>query len=272
MANSSFLRSFISNPKKITPKFLPKPSQNLITRPFTSNSPDPVTEPAQKSILDPFNKIPINPKHMGRNHLVEDLFKVKTEGLFVSAGKVFDKMSKRVRSSNNNIKMTHEAMERSRGGFGRVPDIVAHIAVIEAYANAGQSNHKAHKLYLKMLGAKVIPNEQSYNLLIKLLVSTSNGDWMMIAQAQKYMIEMLDKGMKPDAATFVAVFKALVTEGRVREGREFLEDVKERGFVVDDGVFREVVKGRRGALSKVLKGKRGNVVRSLLEILFAKKI
>ncbi|KAL9241275.1 hypothetical protein vseg_015405 [Gypsophila vaccaria] len=262
--NSSFLRSIISNPNKISPKFLPKPSQNLITRPFSSFESNPPNSLDPKSKLDPFTQTPISPKAVGQTQLIENLFKAKTEGLFGNAGKVLDRMSKRVRHFTN--RKSHEAMERSR-----VPDVMAHIAIIETYANAGQCSEKAQKLYLKMMGAGVVPNEYTYNVLIKLVASTSGGDWMMIGQAQKYMIEMLDKGMRPDVATCVAVFKALAKEGRVREGRELLEDVKGRGFVVDDRVFREILKGRGGVV-KVLKGKTGDVVRTLLEIFFAKKI
>lgn len=57
----------------------------------------------------------------------------------------------------------------------------------------------------------------------------------------------------------MAVFEALAAEEKAEEARELLEEMKGKGFVADEKAVREVLKGRRGA-----------VVRSVINILFGK--
>ncbi|KAK9920131.1 hypothetical protein M0R45_028692 [Rubus argutus] len=82
-----------------------------------------------------------------------------------------------------------------------------------------------------MLASKVTPNAYTYSVLIETLA----GD--------------------PDPK-FLAVAKNV---GREDEAKQFLEDMKAKGFEPDEKAVREVLMGRRGPM-----------VRSLFNILFGK--
>lgn len=174
---------------------------------------------------------------------------MKSDGLINNAVKMFDQLSK--------DGLTHEALElfSQIKDKGNMPDVVAYTAVIEAYANAGQSK-EALKAFLRMLASGVLPNVYTYSVLIKGL---AKGDAKFLGDVKKYVKEMLGKGMKVNAGTCVAIFEGFVREGKVEEGKEFLEEMKRNGFVLDNKGVREV-----------LKGKRGPVVRGLMDILFGK--
>ncbi|KAF2318930.1 hypothetical protein GH714_011843 [Hevea brasiliensis] len=128
--------------------------------------------------------------------------------------------------------LTHEALElfSQIKDKGHMPDVVAHTAVVEAYANAGQS-----KEALKALAA--------------------DGK---LADANKYILEMMSKGMRPNAATYAAVFEAYAKEQKEDQAREFLQQMKQKGFVPDEKAVREVL------------DKRGQVFRTVINILFNK--
>ncbi|XP_062004518.1 pentatricopeptide repeat-containing protein At4g38150-like [Rosa rugosa] len=194
---------------------------------------------------DPFNKKPAieDPKD-----LQEVFHKMRTDGLQNNAVKMFDALSK--------DGLTHEALElfAQIKDKGHMPDVVAHTAVIEAYAAAAKPKD-ALKVYMRMLACGVAPNAYTYSVLIKALAS----DASFVGDAKKYLMEMMGKGMRPNAGTYVAVFEAFAAEERVEEGRELLEEMKGKGFVADEKAVREVVKGRRGA-----------VVRSVINLLFGK--
>lgn len=81
---------------------------------------------------DPFNKKPVIEEPEDPKNLQEIFHKMRTEGLTNHAVKMFDALSKDGR--------THEALElfAQINDRGHMPDVVAHTAVIEAYANAGE--------------------------------------------------------------------------------------------------------------------------------------
>ncbi|KAL6964540.1 hypothetical protein U1Q18_035592 [Sarracenia purpurea var. burkii] len=203
---------------------------------------------------DPFSKKPVIEEPEDPTNLQEVFHKIKTEGLFNNAVKMFDALSK--------DGLTHEALELfgQIKDKGHMPDVVAHTAVIEAYANAGQAK-EALKVYHRMLASGVKPNAYTYAVLIKGLANS--GDGKLLVEAKKYVMEMLEKGMRPNAGTYVAVFEAFGREGKAEEGREFLEAMKKaaaaRGFVVEEKEVREVLRDRRGP-----------VFRSVMGILFGK--
>ncbi|KAL6130525.1 hypothetical protein ACLB2K_068904 [Fragaria x ananassa] len=65
--------------------------------------------------------------------------------------------------------------------------------------------------------------------------------------AKKYLIEMLDKGMHPNAGTYTAVLEGFGRQENKKaeeEGKEFLEVMMAKGFVPDTEAVREVLKGR----------------------------
>lgn len=198
---------------------------------------------------DPFSKknSPAIEEPKDPKNLQEIFHKMRTEGLFNNALKMFDALSK--------DGLTHEALElfAQIKDKAQMPDVVAHTAVIEAYASAGGGHSKdALKAFVRMLASGVAPNAYTYSVLIKGLAADAR-----LADAKKYLLEMMEKGMKPNAATYTAVFEGLAREEEGEEGREFLEEMKGKGFVADERAVREVLKDRRG-----------QVVRRTMSILF----
>jgi pentatricopeptide repeat protein len=170
------------------------------------------------------------------------------DGLLNHAVKMFDALSKQG--------LTHEALELfgQIKDKGQMPDVVAHTAIIEAYANAGQPKETL-KAYMRMLASGVCPNAYTYAVLIRGLV----GDGKFLKDAKKYLLEMMEKGMRPNAETYAAVFEGLVREEKVDEAVNLLEEMKGKGFVPDEKDVRDV-----------LSNKRGHVFRTVISILFGK--
>ncbi|KAK4273348.1 hypothetical protein QN277_021769 [Acacia crassicarpa] len=135
-----------------------------------------------------------------------------------------------------------------------MPDVVAHTAIIEAYANAAQPK-EALKVYMRMLASGVSPNAYTYTVLIKGLTSDSK----FFGDAKKYLLEMMEKGMTPNAATYTAVFEALARDYKAEEATEFLKQMKAKGFVADEKAVRELLSSNRGP-----------IFRTVLSILFGR--
>ncbi|KAJ4850280.1 hypothetical protein Tsubulata_038921 [Turnera subulata] len=214
------------------------------------NNPSPKKQLAKTKLpppYNPFNKTPVVEEPQDPKDLQRIFHDMRAEGGLVNnAVKMFDALSK--------DGLTHEALElfRQIKDKGHMPDVVAHTAVVEAYATAGHSK-EALKVFLRMLASGVAPNAYTYSVLIKGLAA----DGKLLGEAKKYVMEMIGKGMRPNAGTYTAVFEAFVREEKVEEGREFLVKMKENGFVPDEKSVREV-----------LGNKRGPVVRSVINILF----
>lgn len=197
---------------------------------------------------DPFSKKPAVEEPDDPKNLQEVFHKMRGDGLLNNAVKMFDGLSK--------DGLAHEALElfAQIKDKGLMPDVVAHTAVVEAYTNAGQTK-EAVKVFLRMLTSGVAPNAYTYTVLIKGLAANPK----FLGDAKKYVIEMMSKGMRPNASVYVAVFEAFVREQKEDEAREFLVQMRERGFVPDEKATREV-----------MKDKRGPVFRSVISILFRK--
>ncbi|KAI3854357.1 hypothetical protein MKW92_047232 [Papaver armeniacum] len=170
--------------------------------------------------------------------------------LMNSAVKMFDALSK--------DSLTHEAMELFGiiKDKGNMPEVVAHTAVIEAYANAGHSK-EALKVYMRMLAAGIKPNAYTYTVLIKGLAKDGK-----LGDAKKYILEMMNRGIWPNVGTYTAVFEAFAKEEKMEECKALLEQMKAKGFVVtaaDEDKVREH-----------LTTKRGQVYRNIMDLLFAK--
>jgi|UniRef100_A0A2N9J2I9 NCS1 family nucleobase:cation symporter-1 len=173
---------------------------------------------------DPFNNKPVIEEPNDPKNLQEIFHNLSKDGLFNNAVKMFDALSK--------DGLTHEALElfAQIKDKGHMPDVVAHTAVIETYANAGLSK-ECLKVYLRMLASGVTPNAYTYTVLIKGLAA----DPKYIGDAKKYVMEMMGKGMRPNARTYTTVFEALTKEQKLDEAKEFLEQMKSKGFVPDEG-------------------------------------
>jgi ribosomal protein S19 len=160
------------------------------------------------------------------------------EGMLSNALKMFDALSK--------DGFTHEASELSAQikDNGPIPNVVSHTAVMEAYVNAGQPN-EALRVYLRMLASGIAPNAYTYTVLIKGLTT----DAKYTGDAKKFVMEMLGKGMTPNAATYTAVLEALSKEKKLEEAWEFLEQMKNEGFLPDEKAVREVLNNKLGRSS-----------------------
>ncbi|KAF3454764.1 hypothetical protein FNV43_RR05212 [Rhamnella rubrinervis] len=197
---------------------------------------------------DPFNKKPVIEEPDDPKDLQGIFHKMNNEGLLNNAVKMFDALSK--------DGLTHEALElfAQIKDKGHMPDVVAHTAVVEAYANAGQSK-EALKVYMRMLASGVAPNAYTYTVLIKGLAT----DPKYLGDAKKYVLEMMAKGMRPNTGTYTAVFEAFARDQKVDEAKELLQQMKAKGF-----------KPEEKAVGEVLNNKRGLVFRTVMSILFGK--
>ncbi|XVF63251.1 hypothetical protein PTKIN_Ptkin09bG0072700 [Pterospermum kingtungense] len=198
---------------------------------------------------DPFKKKPVIEEPQDPKNLQEVFHNMRGDGLINNAVKMFDALSK--------DGLTHEALElfAQFKDKGQMPDVVAHTAVIEAYANARHSK-EALKSLMRILASGVAPNAYTYSVLIKGLAT---GDAKHLGDAKKYLMEMIEKGMRPNAGTYTAVFEAFARMEKVDEAKEFLGQMKEKGFAPDEKDVKEV-----------LNSKRGPVFGSVMSILFDK--
>ncbi|XP_024011570.1 pentatricopeptide repeat-containing protein At4g38150 isoform X1 [Eutrema salsugineum] len=238
-----FARQFSSETKRVNTK---------VNFSLSDDEETPVTEDPGKPELpppyDPFSKKPAIEEPEDPKNLQAIFHKMKTQGLTNEAVKMFDALSK--------DGLTHETLEL----FSQIkekhhmPDVVAHTAIVEAYAKAGQPK-EALKVFLRMLASGVLPNAYTYTVLIKGLAVDAN----TLKDAKKYLLEMMGYGMSPNAATYTAVFEAFVREGKEESARELLQEMKEKGFVPDEKAVKES-----------LHSKRGQVFRTVINLLFDK--
>nr|XP_043622148.1 pentatricopeptide repeat-containing protein At4g38150-like [Erigeron canadensis] len=237
----------------------PKRNTKLVNFSLSDSESEPEPEPnstqTQPNLPPPYN--PFNKTQYRQENNDDDptnlqqvFHKIRTQGLQDNAVKMFDELSKQG--------LTHEALElfSQIKDKGHMPDVVAHTAVIEAYASAGKPK-QALKVHLRMLASGVLPNAYTYTVLIKAL--GGSGDVKLVSEGKKLVFEMIKKGIRPNAETCVAVFEGIVKFGNVDEGKELVGKMKEAGFDID-------VKGVREAL----KDKRGPVFRGVMDIVFGK--
>nr|CAD1840106.1 unnamed protein product [Ananas comosus var. bracteatus] len=197
---------------------------------------------------DPFSKKPAAGDPRDPSDLAEAFHRMRADGLTDYAVKMFDGLSR--------DGLTHEALELFAviKDKGVMPDVVAHTAVVEAYAGAGagQSRH-ALRAFLRMLASGVAPNAYTYAVLIKGVARDGN-----LAEARRYLVEMAAKGMRPNVATVVAVFEAHIAAEKLADARALLDELKGKGFVPEEAAVREQLT------------KRGHMFRSIMSLLFDK--
>ncbi|KAJ9178315.1 hypothetical protein P3X46_010209 [Hevea brasiliensis] len=175
-------------------KFITDTNENnilIIMRGKITNIPNKIFRPAIPSTKKPVIGEPDDPKD-----LQFILHKMLSEGLINNAIKMFDALSK--------VGLTHEALElfSQIKDKSHMPDVAAHTAVIEVYANAGRSK-EAPKVFLRMLACGVAPNAYTYTVPAKAVATDGK-----LADAKKYIWEMISKGIRPNVGTYTAVFQA----------------------------------------------------------------
>ncbi|XP_076886471.1 uncharacterized protein LOC143536333 [Bidens hawaiensis] len=215
----------------------------------SESAPPPPVTPNPPPPYNPFNKTPVTTTHPTDPTNLQQVFhNIRTDGLHNNAVKMLTALSQ--------DGLTHEALElfSQIKDKAHMPDVVAHTAVIEAYADAGKPK-EALKVYTRVLASGVLPNAYTYSILIKALAGS--GDEKLVREGTRCFVEMMRRNIRPNVGTCVAVFEGLVTGGKEDEGRELVMKMKEMGFVPDKDGFREV-----------LKGKRGHVFRSVMSIVF----
>ncbi|KAK8970938.1 hypothetical protein KSP40_PGU000871 [Platanthera guangdongensis] len=84
---------------------------------------------------------------------------------------------------------------------GAMPPVVVHTAVVEAYANTGGHSKEAVRTFARMLASGVSPNAYTHAVLVKGLDRDSK-----IPVVQKYLLEMMSKGIRPNAPHFTLLF------------------------------------------------------------------
>lgn len=239
-----FIRPFSSNFK--TNFILPSDSES------DNEAEGRTSKPAPKEIdnnqqaklpppYDPFNKTPAVEDPKDPKNLQEIFHNMRSDGLMQSAVKMFDGLSKQG--------LTHEALQlfSQINKNGTMPDVIGHTAVIEAYSNAGQIK-EAHKVYLRMLAAGVMPNAYTYSVLIKGL----SKDKKKLSDARKYILEMMCKGIRPNAETYASLVEGFVREGMESECRSLVEEMKSRGYVADEKDVREGLSSNRGPVFRAV--------------------
>ncbi|RLN28928.1 pentatricopeptide repeat-containing protein [Panicum miliaceum] len=209
----------------------------------------PAKNPELPPPYDPFSKKPAALSEPSDPTNLQEIFhQMRTEGLTDYAIKMFDGLSK--------DGLTHEALALFAviKDKGTMPDVVAHTAVLEAYVNAGPAHWRdAVRTYDRMLASGVKPNAYTLAVLVRGLAASDR-----CLEAGSYLVDMLDRGMRPNVATYLAAFEAYVWMEKVEEGQLLLETMKGKGFMPDEEAVR------RGTV------KRGHVFKGVINLLFGK--
>lgn len=128
-----------------------------------------------------------------------------------------------------------------------LPEVVMHTGVMEIYSKANKAK-EALRVFQRMIYLGISPNAYTYSVLIKALTKDPN----FLNDAKQYVLEMMDKGMQPNARTYTAVFYAFARlgEDKLNEGKEFVKQIKARGFVANKKAVREVLKDKSEPIAK----------------------
>ncbi|XP_004298074.1 PREDICTED: pentatricopeptide repeat-containing protein At4g19440, chloroplastic-like [Fragaria vesca subsp. vesca] len=135
--------------------------------------------------------------------------------------------------------------------------VVLYTCVIETFINAGKTKG-ALEVYQHMLDDGYAPCSYTYSILIKALAA----DPSFFGDAKKYFLEMMEKGIRPNAATYTAVLEGFARQednAAVEEGRKFVKVMMVKGFVP----YTEDV-------MKVLRGKPEPAVTRVMDIMSSK--
>ncbi|PRQ21151.1 putative pentatricopeptide [Rosa chinensis] len=132
-------------------------------------------------------------------------------------------------------------IDRAREMFKPVSDlgILSPVAVFTIVIMTYAGNHKAKsalKVYQQMIATGINPACYTYVQLICVL-ATDFSNVKFLRYAKKYFLEMLDKGMKPNPTPFWKIMEAIAYREPVEKAKEFLEQIKAKGFMPPDSGF-----------------------------------
>ncbi|XP_062030262.1 pentatricopeptide repeat-containing protein At5g61990, mitochondrial-like [Rosa rugosa] len=108
-------------------------------------------------------------------------------------------------------------------------DVAVHTIVIGEYFTARKTK-AALKAFQHMIATGVAPKSCSYSLLITAL-ALDFSDPNFLVNAKKYFMEMLVKGFKPNSGSYMLVLDAISCRESEGKAREFLDQIKAKGFV-----------------------------------------
>ncbi|KAL6179323.1 hypothetical protein ACLB2K_050839 [Fragaria x ananassa] len=108
-------------------------------------------------------------------------------------------------------------------------DVAVHTLVIGEYFTK-QKTKAALKAFQHMISTGVTPASCSYSLLITALAVDRSDDNFLV-NAKKYFMEMLVKGFKPNTGSYMLLLDAISCRESEGKAREFLEEIKAKGFV-----------------------------------------
>ncbi|WCJ28613.1 Pentatricopeptide repeat (PPR) superfamily protein [Euphorbia peplus] len=153
--------------------------------------------------------------------------KMKETGLIPNAVAMLDGLCK--------DGLVHDAMKlfgvmREKG---TMPEVVVYTAVIDGFCKARKLDD-AKRIFRKMLDNGIAPNAFTYTVLIQGLYKCDSVD-----DAVDFAFQMLDAGHTPNVVTFVGLVDRLCKRKGVEETRGVIEELRKKGFFVNEKSVRE---------------------------------
>ncbi|XP_004301381.1 PREDICTED: putative pentatricopeptide repeat-containing protein At1g31840-like [Fragaria vesca subsp. vesca] len=105
--------------------------------------------------------------------------------------------------------------------LGTLLDVAVYTIVILVYAHAGKIRD-ALKVYHHMLSTAITPTAYTYTVLMIVIGRDSSGA-DFVGYANKFFLEMLDRGMKPLSETYMVVLDLVAYREPAEKAKEFLE-------------------------------------------------
>lgn len=127
--------------------------------------------------------------------------------------------------------LTKEAMELRASilDTGKIPLVVFFTFGIGCPSSVVGETQAAINAFLQMLSHGVTHNAYTYSILIKTLAKDPD----FIGDAKKYLLEMVNKGMRPNVDTYKSVVEAFAREEKMEECWELMKQMKAKGIVLD---------------------------------------
>ncbi|XP_004309934.1 PREDICTED: pentatricopeptide repeat-containing protein At1g06710, mitochondrial-like [Fragaria vesca subsp. vesca] len=119
--------------------------------------------------------------------------------------------------------------------LGILSEVAVFTIVITIYSGSRKAE-SALKVYHHMIASGFNPVSYTYTQLICVL-STDFSKAKYLRYAKRFFLELLDKGMKLKRTPFWDVLKAIAYREPLDKFKEFIEQLKARGFILHDNGF-----------------------------------